>query len=254
MNNQVDDQPCYVMHRRPFKENSLLIDLFSLEFGRLSVVAKSVTKKGSSGAAALQVFTPLLLSWRGKSDLKTLSSYEVPTAATRLKSTSLYCGYYLNELMLYLLPEHEPFIQIFDAYTGAIALLQNSTRYDSILRHFEVRLLLELGLAPDFSVDSASKAIEADRRYRLNSDSCFEVMGSLSVAVNQSEDIARKGVSGATLLWLSDIGKRDYAEVDESPIIRREAKWLMRILIEQALNGRPLKSREMIKQLSEAKW
>jgi DNA repair protein RecO (recombination protein O) len=254
MNNQVDDQPCYVMHRRPFKENSLLIDLFSLEFGRLSVVAKSVTKKGSSGGAALQVFTPLLLSWRGKSDLKTLSSYEVPTAATRLKSTSLYCGFYLNELMLYLLPEHEPFIQIFDAYTGAIALLQSSTRYDLILRYFEVRLLLELGLAPDFSADSSSKAIEADRRYRLNSDSCFEVMGSWAVGVNQSEDIARKGVSGATLLWLSDIGNSEYAEVDESPTIRREAKWLMRILIDQALNGRPLKSREMIKQLGEVKW
>ena len=254
MINLVDDQPCYVLHRRPFKESSLIIDLFSLQHGRLSVVAKSVSKSRTSGAASLQVFTPLLVSWRGKSDLKTLSSHEVPTAANQLVGMPLYCGYYLNELLLYLLPEHEPFVTVFDAYAGAIANLCDGSQPDLILRRFETNLLVSLGLAPDFQTDSHGNAVETEKAYRFNADYCFELRSS-SVGVNEYFDkMEREMISGETLLWLSSLVD---SAPDESPVtekIRRESKWLMRKLIAHALHGRTLKSREMIKQLSEAKW
>ena len=261
---RVEAQPAYILHRRPFKESSFLLDLFTPEYGRVSAVAKGLGGKKSASGAQLQVFQPLLLSWSGKSELKTLTQFEVPAAPLSMPGQSLYCAYYLNELLLYLAPPYADSTALFGYYIDALEELSDSGILDLPLRRFEYRLLQELGLLPDFAVCTSGMAIKAANSYRLSSEQVFEDVSSDPLHPGYQGHVASDfGVySGKTLTWLSELGHDKQSSSSESVLRdnendcrqeRQEAKMVMRRLINQALNGRPIKSREMLKQMSEVK-
>src|SRR3989338_1657766 len=106
-------QPAYVLHLRSYRESSFLVELFTKEQGRMTVLAKGVRKKKSPLQGLLQPFIPLLVSWVGKSELMILTQAEAHGAMKQLKGTCLYAGLYLNELLMGLLQKWDAQINRF---------------------------------------------------------------------------------------------------------------------------------------------
>lgn len=262
----VEAQPAYVLHRSPFKENSYLLDVFTRDYGYVRLVARGAGRKKSSGAAQLQVFQPLLLSWAGRSELKTLTAYESPSLPISLFGKRLYCAYYLNELLLYLAPPWVALGDIFVFYSHALSELSQSSLLEIPLRRFELRLLGDLGLKPDFQGCGGGALIEPEQDYYLTEDGVFELCQN---PLEHNSSVYR----GDTLLWLSrdcpdgeagattgDASLMPSAATEDKEVPvetqsrrSRQAKRMMRYLIDQALNGRSLKSREMLKQMTEVR-
>ncbi|MDX1452106.1 MAG: DNA repair protein RecO [Oleiphilaceae bacterium] len=220
-------QPAYVLHRRQYLESSLLLDVFTLNNGRLSCVAKGALSSRQNKAALLQPLQPLLLAFTGKSGLYTLTRCEAASSALTLQGKRLFCLYYVNELLLRLAPEGEAMPSVFAWYAETLAGLQCEDA-ESQLRCFEVRLLRELGIAPGFEQDASGALILPHLRYAYTSEGQFELSRQGS------------GIMGDTLLQLGAL-QQDYYELEG--VAKREAKILMRQLIDQALHGRELKSR-----------
>lgn len=224
-------QPAYVLHRRNYLENSLLLDLFTLDSGRVSCVARGALSSRRGRGALLQALQPLQVSLTGKGGLLTLKQVDAASHAILLQGKALFCTYYINELLLYLLPEREPAPNLFAYYAQALSGLASGA-LETTLRRFEVQVLDELGLAPDFLYDHQGHPVEDDARYRYEPDGYFILADQDSGAY-----------SGATLRGLSLMdGAAESAHAH--PECRREAKALMRKLLDQALQGRPLNSRK----------
>lgn len=243
-----ENQPAYVLHRRPFKESSLIVDIFSLNYGRLSIVANGAGKSGTKGknlAALLQPFQPLNLSWSGRSNLKTLRSAESASQAFSLTSERLYCAYYLNELVLLLTAESDPIPEIFIQYASTIEELCGTEHPEVSLRRFEFSLLKSLGLLPNFEVDCYGNVIDNVAFYYLNYEEGF---------VPCDSHVANQTLSakGATIQSMSKIDTAEKVDWDKD--LLRDSKHIMRSLIDFSLQGRELKSRAMYKQLAQARF
>jgi len=253
MANDVEQQAVYVLNRRAYQETSLIVDVFSLEHGRLSVVAKGAMRSKKNWSALLQAFQPLLMSWTGRSTLKTLKSLDVPSAPLPLTSKYLYCAYYLNELVIKLVPEFEVNASIFSSYVSALDALNEQKYVEAILRKFELELLIALGLAPDFCFDASGHEICENSVYGFKTQHGFERVpdhryqnGSdgYGLLLIEGRNIARlyqsTSESGADSSVILKIENRDFY---------RQSKALMRILIDRALGGREIKTRELFKQI-----
>ena len=161
-----DNQPVYVLHTYPFKETSLVVELFTREFGRVSAVAKGARRPRSAMRGMLQSFQPLLGAWSGKLELKTLHSLEWYSGLLMLQGEALICGFYLNELLLRLLPREDAHETLFDEYTQTLkALSFATTDTANILRRFELRLLQALGYAVPLTHNIRDEAVSADAQY-----------------------------------------------------------------------------------------
>lgn len=119
-------EPAYVLHRRPWRETSLMVDLFSLNHGRMTVIARGANSAKSPLKAQLQPFQPLIVDWAGRGDLKTLTQVDVRTGPTLSRTVSLYSGLYLNELLQRVLPAADPHPTLFAAYIDAIRQLSDT--------------------------------------------------------------------------------------------------------------------------------
>ena len=147
-----DNQPVYVLHTYPFKETSLVVELFSQQFGRIAAVAKGARRPHSAMRGMLQSFQMLSGAWSGKNELKTLHSLDWNAGLTLLKGEALMCGFYMNELLLRLLPRedaHENLFEYYDVTLKTLATQQdfvdgqaaNSAKSLAItLRRFELKL------------------------------------------------------------------------------------------------------------------
>jgi len=252
----LENQPAYILHRRPYKETSYILDLFSLNFGRVSVVAKGLLKSKPYKSAQLQVFQPLVLSWSGRSELKTLINVDVPSAAFALKGKFLYCAYYLNELLLNLSAESEANPILFSAYSEALQSLSDKLDVEPNLRRFESRLLVQLGLSPDYGSDSLSHEILDDRRYYLSQGGAFVQDLSFDQDRSFSRSAVEAGFIGGDTIKLLVSDWLNFGAIQDEGQKRRillEAKYLMRGLIDQALQGKPLLSRDLFKQMQLSK-
>ncbi len=225
-------QPAFVLHRRPYRDNSALVDVFTLNTGRIACVARGVftSKKGRS--ALLQSLQPLHLAAVGKGGLLTISSVEAASPAILLSNQALFCAYYLNELLLYLLPEREPFPELFAYYGQALEHLAGQD-IQSVLRAFELRLLHALGQSPSWNEDAYGAAIEPGERYIWPGEGRL-VPGQ-----------GKESISGNTVLGLSALLDGN-AELNTTE--RREAKYLMRKMLDALLGGRVLNSRKFFEQ------
>ena len=230
------DQPAYVLHTYPYRETSLIVEVFSRDFGRLPLMARGARRPKSAVRGLLLSFQPLSLSWFGKGELRTLHSAEWQGGQPLLQGTALICGFYLNELLLKLLHRDDPHEQLFLYYQETLQELARRTDYAAVLRRFEMNLLKELGYALTLAHDADSgAAIETDVHYRY----VFE-RGPVRQKTGQN------GVEllGKTLL---DMAADDYAD----PVTLQQSKALMRALINHYLGEDTLHTRQILKDLQE---
>ncbi|MEA3640049.1 MAG: DNA repair protein RecO [Lamprobacter sp.] len=163
----------FVLHRRDYRNTSLLLEVFVAEEGRLACVAKgakSAPRGRSALAAILQPFQPLWLGWAGRGEVKTLTRAEAAAPSIALTAERLYCGFYLNELLMRLLNREDPHEALFVFYQQALADLVTEP-LDTVLRRFELRLLEELGYALDLQHDRQGEPIDPARYYGYSPDS-----------------------------------------------------------------------------------
>ncbi|MFD1009261.1 MULTISPECIES: DNA repair protein RecO [Oceanisphaera] len=164
----------FVIHSRPYRETSQLVEVFTREQGRQSLIAKGSRRPRSMLKGLLQPFVPLDVTFAGKGELKTLHRAEATAPAIHLTGTALYSGLYLNELIFYLLETHTPFDEVFDAYRQTLTSLANGGGIEPCLRHFEFYMLNILGYGVDFTVDAHSGlAIDPDAWYQYQPESGF---------------------------------------------------------------------------------
>src|SRR5690349_24670642 len=159
-------QPAFVLHSYPYLETSLIVEVFTQNSGRIAVVAKGAKRPTSALRGLLRAFQPLLLSWGGKSELRTLHKAEWQGGQLPLQGTALICGFYLNELLIRLLHRNDPHEHLFEYYQKALADLSNLGDYIPVLRGFEQRMLQELGYALTLDHDVVSGTpIDPSREY-----------------------------------------------------------------------------------------
>lgn len=212
--------PAFVLHRRPYRENSALVQLFSWQHGKLSAVAR--LSKGRSGL--LQPFTPLQLGLTGRSNLKTIVRLESQSLAVPLFGESLYSGFYMNELLYYLLPESDTYPLLYQGYQHALIELADA-RFSlaATLRQFELTLLSQLGYGLPATTD-----IHPELRYIFVPGQGFVV-----------SDVEQQGYMGRILQSLSHFDRCDAEQL-------QCAKKLCRELLDELLAGRVLQSRELL--------
>ena len=226
-------EAAFVLHRRPYRETSLIVDFLTLNHGRLSAVARGAARAGNRWQAELQPFQPLRISWRGHRPLKTLTGSEATAPALPLQGNRLFCGFYLNELLQRLLTEAEPAPGLFSAYLDALEeLAAAEVAVEPVLRRFEQQLAMELGfgISWDQSMDTGN-AVKAGGSYAFDPGR----------GILENEHGLLDGIAGRHLLELA-------ADDLSDPTTLRLAKQLMRLLMDHLLQGRPLHSRRLFAQ------
>lgn len=225
-------QPAYVLHRRAYRENSFLVDLFTPEFGRLTAVAKGVRKGGAAGL--LQPFVPLLVSWGGKGELMTLTHVEAHQPVKSLRHECLFAGFYLNELLTYLLQKWDAQPVLFAIYKQTLAALQTGKLEQQVLRAFEQDLLQVLGYGLLVRQDGVlAQVFLPDNYYRFSLEQGFVLCEH-----ETQEDRNSNIFSGKSLLA---IAKKNW-QVENS---LQDAKRLTRIVLFSLLGTRTLHSRRL---------
>ncbi len=228
-------QPAFILHHRPYRDTSLLLEVFTPEQGRLSLVGKGVRRRsrGGSSAALLQAFTPLLLSFSGRSELKTMTAVEAAGPALPLRGERVYSGMYMNELLVRLLHRYDPHPRLFAAYGQALESLVEAPVVDAVLRRFELNLLDELGYSIDLSVaGDTGEPVREDGWYGYEPDRGL-------VARRDLAETAAPAYAGEDLLQL--------AGGDFGGSALRTAKRLLRQVLSEHLGQTPLKSRDLFK-------
>lgn len=225
-------QPAFILHTRPYQESSLLIQAFSRDTGKLDLIAKGVRRPKSNLRAILQPFQPLLLSGRGRSSLWTLTHAEARYWLPEFKRDYLASAFYLNELLLHLLPLQEPEPALFDRYEQTLGDFAQQAALQPTLRIFEKHLLQQLGYGLNLSHEANSQIpLQAQQRYRYQMEA-----GAIPHHHPMSGGVP---IQGASLLALAQEQLND-------PTILQELKLLMRTLLDQYLGHRPLQSRELL--------
>jgi len=228
-----ESREAFVLHSYPYRESSLLLDVFARSFGRVSLVARAARSPRSSLRGVLLAFQPLALSWFGKGEVRTLARAEWIGGHPRLRGEALMCGFYVNELLLRLLPREDAHDALFARYQEALRRLASDGDSAPALRSFERALLKELGYAMALERDSASgAAIDPAKTYRYDPE-----RGPI-----ESNGAAGDLVSGRTLL---DMARDDYADAQT----QQQAKSLMRALLDHRLERQPLRSRRIFRDL-----
>lgn len=260
MSDAVSLQAGYLLHYTQYGDTNFIVDFFSLEHGRVSLLAKGARSSKPRTRALYQPFRPLLLSWWGNHELRTLTGIEESGQALTLEGSALPCGYYLNEIILRLLAKDQPQSMLFAHYSLALAqLAEQPDKPEPILRTFELQLLEALGLLPDFAhCRHDGESVQADERYLFYPGSNQAI---LVPEENQHIAIPKKTVpeavyhadgetldvgvpvSGRTMLALATF------EIDD-PDVLREIKPLMRRLLQLHLGDKPLNSRELFSSLT----
>ncbi len=231
---RVQLQPAYLIHRKPFRDTSLLLELFTPEYGRIGLIARGARGARSKLKGVLQPYQQLLVSWSGRGELPTLTSAETQGQTAFLQGDALASGFYLNELILRLLARHDPHPQLFAAYQQALLRLIAAQDIEWALRLFERDLLQELGYGLLLTHEGQSGAeVEPDGRYCYYHDSGPQRL--------YSDGSGQLSLQGAALLALAD-GECNDAQ------LRRECKLLMREVLGHYLGAKPLASRELFRQ------
>lgn len=241
---RVNNEPGFVLHTYPFKETSVVAEVLTRGHGRVALVARGARRPASALRGLVQPFTPLLLSWFGKSELKTLHAAEWQGGLMAPQGRALMCGFYLNELLLRLLARGDAHEVLYEQYVDTLDQLAGeacATDYERILRRFEKNLLSEIGYGATFDADADGGApIDPDGRYVFQPE---------RGALRTQEGMKASGqpgcpVSGQTLIDLA-------ADRFERSVTLVEAKAVMRTLINHILGAKPLYTRQLLRELTD---
>jgi len=235
---RINNEPGFILHTYPFKETSVVAEVLTRSHGRMALIARGARRPASALRGLMQPFTPLLVSWFGKSELKTLHAAEWQGGLMAPQGRALMCGFYLNELLLRLLARGDAHELLYDRYVDTLEQLAGeacSTDYERILRRFEKNLLSEIGYGATFDVDADDGTpIEPAVRYVFQPE-----RGAL-----RARGQPGCPVSGQTLIDLA-------AGRFGPPATLVEAKSLMRALINHTLGTKPLYTRQLLRELTE---
>ncbi|WP_443083658.1 DNA repair protein RecO [Vibrio sp. HA2012] len=222
-------QRCFVLHRRPYSESSLILDVFSEEYGRLTLMSKGARSKRSALKGALQPFTPLLIKWSGKGSMKTLRQAEPISLGLPLSGITLYSAMYVNELLARVLEAETPYPALFHDYLLVLAELAQAENPEPALRRFELALLSAMGYGVDFlHCAGTGEPVAPEMTYRYREQKGF-------IASVRRDNLTFLGNE------LIAIAERRFLTKEQL----KAAKRFTRIALKPYLGGKPLKSREL---------
>ena len=235
---RIQNEPAWLLHHRPFRDSSQILDILSLDQGRLAVVAKGSRGAKSKLRGILRPFLPLQLSWFIRSDLGTLTGAEMNGAPLSLSGDALLSGYYVNELILKLLHRHDPQPEIFAAYSRTIERLAGSQDVAAYLRQFEIELLRILGYALNLDHDTeTTEPLRPQQQYE------YRVEQGLVPVSDRDGPMVFRGAE------IDAIRNQQFAD----PAVLKNAGSLLRNVIAYHLDGKELKSRKVLKDMRNRK-
>ncbi len=225
----------FILHSRAFRESSSIIEIFTSEHGRLGLVARGSRASKSRWRGLLQPFRQLEFSWVKRGQLGTLTAADMDIGWPQLNGTGLYCGLYLNELMMRLSRVENPDPQLYMAYGRALHELSSLDDPRISLRRFEKQLLHALGVSLALDFDQQNKlAVCADRNYLFN-----PLQGPVLAQSTQSSDT----VPGELLLLLA---ADDYSKPEYLAGMRR----LLQAALQVQLGGKQLASQKLLRSIA----
>lgn len=225
----------FLLHSRPYRETSLIATFMTDTDGRIDLIVRSARKKKSHPVLPFCLYE---LSWVGKGSLKHLQTYEQLAGAATISGMSLFCAFYLNEIIYRLLPQSEPEHGLLSAYSLAVDQLASGCEVEPVLRGFELTLLEALGYGLDFRSDRTGAALAAGCSYLFEPES-----GLIPVVSNlQHVKYRVQGIMGQGEQFLA-IACRDFSDAK----VRHLAKGVLRASLAIYLGNRPLRSRELFR-------
>jgi len=231
---RVDHQAAFVLHSYAWRETSLIVETLSRDFGRMALVARGAKRPTSQFRGILMPFSPLALSWSGRSELKTLVRAEWQGGLTPLRGEGLLAAFYLNELVVRLLPRADAHPALFASYVQSLAALAGQDGgHDRVLRCFELDLLRDLGVAPSFQFCGDGEPIDPREWYHV------DLQRGLQRSLDPNDPDRLRGVAVMAL------ARRDLSD----PPVLAAAQPLLRRLIGYHLEGKPLNARRVLTDL-----
>ncbi len=225
----VQCQPAVILQYKPYRETSMLLEVFTRDYGMVSMIAKGARTEKSKIAGLLQPFIVLKMSYLDKQELKSLTQVEF-VAGFSLLRLGLYCGFYVNELLQRFLPKADPCPEIFTRYLRCLTELSNADNIEASLRYFELDLLQATGYGVELAHDFiGGSVVQSELRY-------------VFIAGHGMTADPHGVISGKTLLSLA-------AQAPLSSQALLEAKCILRNMLDVNLQGRPLKSREVLSKI-----
>ena len=237
MRSVISNQAAFVLHRRPFKESSFFLDVFSQDHGLISIIAKGARRPRSNFRGRLELFIPLSLSWQGNTNLPILTQVEQTSQAAKnvcLSGKALLCGFYLNELLIRLVKRGLSLPDLFQYYSDTLKLIAQTEQYEVPLRLFEKHFLKYLGYElPLVHLANTSVPVKAEEQY------VFEAhQGARFPTEHEKEQGSLPLFSGESLLALAQNCLLE-------PKHLKEAKILMQLVFKTHFGVRNLKTREL---------
>ena len=221
----------FLLHQRPYGNTSVMAEMFTLDNGRISVIARGAKNPKSKFFGVLSPFSKLRITYRGRSELKTLTNVDKEDIFSNSFSKLSYTLLYINELLIKILPQGAPQKELFNLYDKFLLEIKTSNEIDIILRRFEIDLLEMLGYGINFinEVDSG-QSIDADKLYDFVPELGFKE--SPNGIFNGKEIIS--------------ISKLDFENIN-----KKKFKSLTTMAIGYSLDGGDLKSRQIFKTLKK---
>jgi DNA repair protein RecO (recombination protein O) len=240
MDSKVLLQPAYVLHRQAFRNTSLLLDFFCLDYGRVKAVARGARSAKSKYRGLVHPFQPLLVSFAGRGDLKTLTTVEASVSSLTLKGARLFSGLYVNELLTRLLHNHIESKQLYNTYQETLLALHGDQGIEPALRGFELKLLNELGYGINLRTECGTDLpIKPSENYHFIPDIGFERIATSGHSAFDEKDV----VLGAHIIALCNLDFSDGAAALTS-------KRLLRKALALHLGDKPLASRALFRQIA----
>jgi len=229
---RIELEAAFLLHARPYRESSQIIEILSQDHGRVGLVARGSRRPRSHWKSTLRPFQPMRMSWSGRSSLQTLRTAEPTSPPLPFTGMVLMAGYYMNELLIALLHRGDPHPDLFAHYGATLATLAAGEPLEPTLRRFELALLAEIGYGLVTDRDATEgQPLSSDRWYEYFAD-----QGPVPVAEGTVGGLV---VNGADLAAIGD-------GVFDRPERLRIAKRLLREKLNWCLGGRPLKTRQVI--------
>ena len=228
---RISGQPGFVLHSYPYKETSLIVDVFCRDYGRVALVAKGAKRPHSKLRSVMQTFQPLSIGWSGRTEVRTLIDAEWVGGMLPLEKSALLCGFYLNELLIKFLVRDQSHTSLFDHYVSTLNQLGHNEPAPIVLRKFELALLRDSGLLGDLTYCTCKKdRVLPDILYVFEPDNGAR-------PANEGDSLPK--VLGRTLL---DMHCGEYGDI----VTQLQSKILMRYLISYHLHGAPLRTRQIL--------
>jgi DNA repair protein RecO (recombination protein O) len=226
--------PGYILHHRPYRDTSRILEVVTRDHGRLALFARGVRGPKAKLASILQPFQMLLFSWTGRGEAAQLTGAETAQSSAPVPPACLMAAFYLNELLMKLTTRHDPLPLLFDTYHAALEALRQGAPLEPALRVFEKRLLEALGYGLDLGAEAQTgKAIEPDEYYHFRPEQ--GLVGTTAAASG--------ALAGRSLIGLANERLAGARELED-------AKRLLQAALAQCLEGRPLATRTVARAVA----